>query len=113
MLADERQLQQVFQDLIGNALKYRREDEAPRIRISARTSARFWQFPVSDNGIEPRYFDRNSVIFQRLHGPDKYKGSGTGLAVVKRIVERRGGRIWVESEPGKGPTFHFALPAVR
>ncbi|NYT17033.1 MAG: PAS domain S-box protein [Methanomicrobiales archaeon] len=113
--ADPQQLRQVFQNLISNALKYRREDEPPRIRISAEKTGDMWQFNIQDNGlgIEPQYFDRIFVIFQRLHTRDRYVGTGIGLAIVKRIVERQGGRIWVESELGRGSTFHFTIPAVN
>jgi PAS domain S-box-containing protein len=113
--ADPQQLRQVFQNLISNALKYRREDEPPRIRISAERTGDMWQFNIQDNGlgIEPQYFDRIFVIFQRLHTRDQYVGTGIGLAIVKRIVERQGGRIWVESEVDQGSTFHFTIPAVN
>lgn len=104
-------LVQLFQELIGNSIKYRSE-EFPRIHISARMTGAEWHFAVADNGIgiDPRYADRIFGIFQRLHG-QKYPGCGIGLAICKRIVERHGGRIWVESELDKGATFHFSLPA--
>ncbi len=112
VLADPPQLVQVFQNLISNAVKYRREDEPPKVHVSAERRNGYVQFSVADNGIgiEPQYFDRIFVIFQRLHGREKYSGTGIGLAVVKRIVERHGGAIRVESEPGKGATFFFTLP---
>ncbi|RPJ53402.1 MAG: GHKL domain-containing protein, partial [Methanobacteriota archaeon] len=114
VMADPVQLRQVFQNLIGNAIKFRREDEPPRIQITARRTGRMVQFSVRDNGIgmAPEYYDRIFVIFQRLHTQDKYPGTGIGLAIVKRIIERHGGRVWVESEVGKGSTFSFTLPAV-
>ncbi len=112
VMADPPQLAQVFQNLISNAVKYRREDEPPTIHVSGERRNGYVLFCVADNGIgiEPQYFDRIFVIFQRLHGREKYSGTGIGLAVVKRIVERHGGAIWVESEPGKGTTFFFTLP---
>ncbi len=113
VLADPSQLRQVFQNLIGNGIKFRREGVPPRVHVAAQRQDDTVRFSVADNGIgiEPQYFDRIFVIFQRLHGREKYSGTGIGLAVVKRIVERHGGRIWVESEPGKGTAFHFTLPA--
>ncbi|WP_051945861.1 ATP-binding protein [Verrucomicrobium sp. BvORR106] len=110
--ADELQLRQVFQNLIGNALKFRSE-QAPHIHVSAQPCRGEWVISVRDNGIgiEPKFFDRIFVIFQRLHAREQYPGTGIGLALCKRIVERHHGQIWVDSSPGKGATFFFSLPS--
>jgi PAS domain S-box-containing protein len=112
VMADETQLVLVFQNLIGNAIKFRREGEPVQIHIGATHLDHDWQFSVKDNGIgiEPQYFEKIFVIFQRLHNQNQYGGTGIGLAVVKRIIDRHGGRIWVESEVGKGSTFYFTIP---
>lgn len=112
VLGDD-QLMRVFQNLVGNALKYRRE-AAPEIHISARRKGLEWIFEVRDNGIgfDMRYAERVFQAFQRLHGRNEYAGTGIGLAITKRIIERHGGRIWVESTPGQGSTFYFSLPAI-
>jgi len=109
--ADATQLTQLFQNLIGNALKYCNE-RAPQIRVDATAGDEAWLFSVQDNGIgiESQYFERIFQMFQRLHTRENYSGTGIGLAICRRIVERHGGRIWVESEPGRGSTFHFAIP---
>ena len=109
--ADATQLSQLFQNLIGNAIKFRGAD-LPRIHVSARDLGSEWRFSVHDNGIgiDEKYADKVFVIFQRLHTKQEYPGTGIGLAICKRIVERHGGRIWYESEPGKGATFYFTLP---
>ena len=109
--ADEAQLAQVFQNLIGNALKFR-SGAAPRIHVSALEKDREWEFAVRDNGIgiEPQYFERIFMMFQRLHSKGEYPGTGIGLAIVKKIVERHGGRVRVESTPGEGSAFIFTLP---
>lgn len=124
VVADRTQLTQLFQNLISNAVKFR-GDRSPRVYVSARRAdspepagdarAPFWQFVVSDNGIgiEPRFAERIFVIFQRLHGREEYPGTGIGLAICKRIIERHGGRIWLESEPGAGSSFCFTLPAAE
>lgn len=113
VLADEGQLQQLFQNLVGNALKFRR-DCPPHVRIAAQPVGDRWEFTVADNGIgiELQYADRIFQMFQRLHDRGAYEGSGIGLSIAKRILERHGGRIWLESELGVGTTFHFTLPAV-
>jgi PAS domain S-box-containing protein len=110
---DKSMLGTIFQNLIVNALKYRKETIPPRIHISARPIGDMVQFSISDNGIgiESGYVPRLFVIFERLHRRDRYGGTGIGLALVKRIIERHGGKIWVESEVGKGSTFYFTLPA--
>jgi len=112
---DHSQIVQVFQNLIGNGIKFHKPSEIPRVHLSAERDAEhpgFCTFKVVDNGIgiEPRHFERLFVIFQRLHGKQEYPGTGIGLATCKRIVERHGGKIWLESEAGKGTTFFFTLP---
>lgn len=111
---DPLRLGQLFQNLIGNALKFRSE-APPRIRIEARDSGDCWQLAVADNGIgiEPKHQQRVFEVFQRLHGREEYPGTGIGLAICKKIVESHGGRIWVESTPGAGTTFLFTLPKAQ
>lgn len=111
---DSGQLQRVFQNLISNAIKFRKYEEPLKVHISANMDEKNAEyiFSVSDNGIgiEEQYLDRIFIIFQRLHTISEYKGTGIGLSIVKRIIERHGGRIWVESEFDKGSTFYFTLP---
>ena len=109
---DNAQLVQLLQNLIGNAIKFRKKEEQPRIRVSAKKKGTDWVFGVHDNGIgiEPVYFDRIFIIFRRLHATEEYPGTGIGLALCKKIVERHGGHIWVESIPGEGSSFYFTLP---
>ena len=110
VMGDETQLGQLLQNLIGNAIKFR-SGNSPAVHISAALSDGAWHLAVKDNGIgiPAAHFERIFVIFQRLHGRTEYPGTGIGLAISKRIVERHGGRIWVESEPGQGTKFHFTL----
>ncbi len=113
VLADPRQLSQLFQNLVGNAIKFRRDDVAPQIRVGARLEGANWLIWVQDNGIgiDPQYHERIFLVFQRLHSREKYAGTGIGLAICKKIVEQHGGRLWLKSEAGKGATFYFTLPA--
>lgn len=111
VLGDELQLTQVFQNLIGNALKFKGE-KTPLIRISCRRENESWLIGVQDNGIgfEPRHEDEIFGMFKRLHGSTKYRGSGIGLAICKTVIEKLGGKIWVKTEPDKGSHFFIALP---
>jgi PAS domain S-box-containing protein len=110
--ADRSQMLRLFQNLIGNALKYRSADRQPLVTVTAEQGAEGWIFSVADNGIgiDSAYFDRIFLVFQRLHTREHYDGTGIGLAICKKIVERHGGRIWVESDPGQGSVFRFSLP---
>jgi PAS domain S-box-containing protein len=117
VLADDSQIVQLFQNLVANSIKFRTPGVPPRVRIEASRAPdhpRQWLFSVADNGIgiEPRFFDRVFVIFQRLHTRQDYPGTGIGLALCQRIVERHGGRIWIDSEPRQGAAFLFTLPEV-
>jgi PAS domain S-box-containing protein len=110
VMGDATQLGQLFQNLISNAIKFQSK-RAPRIHVSARKATDEWVFSIADNGIgiEKRYFDRIFLIFQRLHTVEEYSGTGIGLAICKKIVERHGGRIWVDSVPGEGSVFYFSI----
>jgi len=113
IFADSIQITQVFQNLIGNALKFQKPGVVPEIHISATFERDFWIFSVKDNGIgiEPRFADRIFEIFQRLHAKGEFEGTGIGLAICKRIVERHGGEITLQSEPGVGSIFSFSIPS--
>ena len=111
---DTAQLAHVFQNLLSNAMKYRKKDATPQIRISAKSEGPYWIVSVQDDGIgfEPQYGERIFGLFKRLH-KEEYPGTGLGLAICKRIVERYGGRIWAEGKPGVGATFYFSLPSAE
>ena len=113
VMGDRGQLVLVLQNLIANAVKFHKPEEPPLIHVSAERTGGFWTFRVADNGIgiNPKYFDQIFQVFQRLHTRREYPGTGIGLAICKRTIERFGGRIWVESKPGAGSTFFFTLPA--
>jgi chemotaxis family two-component system sensor kinase Cph1 len=114
VMADGELLVQVLQNLICNAVKFRAV-ETPRVHIHADCRDNEWVFDVRDNGIgiDPRFKERIFVIFQRLHSRSDYPGTGIGLAICKKAIERQGGRLWVDSELGKGATFSFTIPACR
>jgi PAS domain S-box-containing protein len=113
IMGDKVQMVQLFQNLISNAIKFKNNENNPRVHISAKQKEKEWIISVKDNGIgiDPQYAERIFIIFQRLHNREDYPGTGIGLAVCRKIVERHGGKIWVESEKGKGATFYFTIPA--
>lgn len=111
VMADAAQMEQVFVNLLGNAIKFRGPAQ-PRIHVGATRADGAWTFSVKDNGIgiDPGDLDQIFEIFRRLHGGGKYPGAGIGLGVCKKIIERHGGRIWVESREAQGATFYFTVP---
>ncbi len=111
VMGDQTQLTQLLQNLLGNAVKFCGEEKTPWVRVTAASEADGWRFAVQDNGIgvAKEHFDWIFQMFQRLHGGE-YPGTGIGLAICKKIVERHGGRIWLESVVGEGTTFYFTLP---
>jgi light-regulated signal transduction histidine kinase (bacteriophytochrome) len=115
IIADKKQIARVFQNLIGNALKFRKDDVKPKIHVSAEKIDNEYIFSVQDNGIgiEEQYMGRIFDVFKRLHTIDKYEGTGIGLSVVKRIIDHHGGRVWVESSLGVGSTFYFTIPMMN
>jgi len=108
-------LQQLFQNLIGNAIKYRSRERTPQIHIAGEGQGEGWTFAVTDNGIgiAPEYKEKVFGLFKRLHTNEEYSGTGIGLAICHRIVAEYQGRIWVESEPGRGSSFRFTIPRSR
>jgi light-regulated signal transduction histidine kinase (bacteriophytochrome) len=110
--ADEMQIIQVFQNLIENAIKFKKKTELPKIHITCTKQHEMYQFSVADNGIgiEMQYHDRVFIVFQRLHSAKDYPGTGIGLSICKRIIERHGGTIWFESTVNQGTTFYFTIP---
>ena len=114
VMADSTQLMQLFQNLISNAVRFRRAEAPPRITVSAERDGMEWKFEVRDNGIgiDPQHCDRIFAVFQRLNPREEYEGTGIGLAICKRVVERHGGRIWCESQSGAGTSVYFTLPAM-
>ena len=115
IVGDHIQITHVFENLISNAIKFKKDDSQPRIHVSCRRSGDCWQISVSDNGtgIRPRYQERIFGMFKRAHKRSKYPGTGIGLALCLKIVERHGGRIWVDSQVDRGSTFHFTIPAIK
>ncbi len=111
IFAHKSSIQQVFSNLISNALKYQKENTPPKINIKCKDKTTHWQFSISDNGIgiEAEYFEKIFVIFQRLHRKEEYSGTGIGLAICKKIIEQHNGEMWLESTPGKGTTFYFTI----
>lgn len=112
ILADKTQLIELFQNLIANGIKFHRKDEPPNVHISSKKVYNEWIFSVNDNGmgIDNKYFNKLFIVFSRLHAKEEYPGTGIGLAICKKIVERHNGKIWVESKVGQGSTFYFTIP---
>ena len=112
IVSDKTPMRQVFQNLVGNALKYQEPGTIPVVNITSEEQPASWLFKIQDNGIgiQPQHFEKIFTIFQRLHAKEEYSGTGMGLAICKKIIENIGGKIWVESVEGRGSIFYFTLP---